>query len=290
MISAIESLLADYNPVTGKDYENALKQISQQLTLAALSRAKFFEHAAFYGGTALRILYGLDRFSEDLDFSLLQPNKDFDLLPYIDAVKRDLTIFGLKVEVEEKQKNHFSPVKSAFIKGGTKANLLLIEAPTSIVSRLTDAQKFKVKFELDTDPPPLAGYQMEFVLTPFPFAVKVFDKPSLFAGKLHAVLCRAWKSRVKGRDLYDLIWYLGKRIPCNLAHLRARMEQSEHLPNGAEFNVEELKRLLNKRFAAIDWEKAKEDVLPFVGENAGLELWSREFFDQIIENLKVTSQ
>lgn len=254
--------------------------------MAALSRAKFFEHAAFYGGTALRMLYGLNRFSEDLDFSLMQPDPNFDLSPFINIVQQDLTAFGLKVDVQERAKAQHSDVKSAFIKGGTQTNLILLEAPKSVISRFPGSQKFKVKFEIDVNPPPGAHYQMEYLLTPSPFTVRAYDKPSLFAGKLHAVLCRAWKSSVKGRDFYDLIWYLGQGIPCNLIHLQARMEQSGHFQQESELDLKMLIVLLKRRFVEIDWQNAKVDVLPFIKDPSSLDLWSEDFFCRIIEDLE----
>ncbi len=287
MISAIESILKDYKLTTAQEYNLALKQITQTLTLLALSKAKFFDNAAFYGGTALRLLYGLNRFSEDLDFSLISPEQNFDLHPYLEKTKQELSVYGFNVAIEEKQKVNKNPIKSAFIKGNTQINLLKIEAPTNIIQRFTTSSKYTVKLEIDTEPPPLASYDMEFILSPTPFSIKAFDKPSLFAGKLHAVLCRSWKSRVKGRDFYDYIWYLSKDIPCNLQHLEARMKQSKHLADNQQLTLTKLQNLLYDRFASIDWQQAKTDVLPFINSIDELSLWSADFFKAISKKLTV---
>jgi len=285
MKSLIDTMLAEYEISNGKDFENALKQVAQHLTLAALSRGKFFEHAAFYGGTALRMLYGLNRFSEDLDFSLMQPDHTFDLEPFIKVVQQDLSAFGLKVDVRAREKVQESAIKSAFIKGGTLENLLLMEAHKPVVSHFPSSQQFKIKFEIDTHPPPGANFQMDYLLKPSPFTVRAYDKPSLFAGKLHAVLCRAWKSRIKGRDFYDLIWYLAQGVHCNLTHLQARMIQSGHIQQDRVLDREMLIELLKQRFVEIDWQKAKTDVLPFIQDPASLDLWSSDFFCRIVEDL-----
>jgi len=286
MNTALQSMLARYEPKTLADHENALKEIVQELALLGLWRSKFYEHAAFYGGTALRIFHGLSRFSQDIDFSLLKPDADFDLAPHLEAVRAELAAFGFTFRVERKNKRIETAVESAFIKGETRINLLHIGTPDYLRESLPRLQQVRVKLEVDTDPPPLAAYEVKTLLVPIPFQVKLFDLPCLFAGKLHALLCRKWKRRVKGRDFHDFIWYVGRQIACNLAHLQARMEQTGHWDPGKPLDLDELRKLLENRFAQVDFDQAKEDVRPFIKDTAELDLWSRDFFSSLTDQVQ----
>ncbi len=187
--SAIESMLAEYSPRTADDHISALKEIIQEIALLGLYREGFFKIAAFYGGTALRIFHRLDRFSEDLDFSLITKDSRFDISPFTEAVRSELGSFGLEMSVEEKTKRSDSAIKSAFIKGGTQVHLLKITSLKPPVSGVHPGELIKIKLEVDTDPPPGAEYDIKYHLVPIPFSVRVFDLPSLFAGKVHALLC-----------------------------------------------------------------------------------------------------
>lgn len=286
MNAALQSLLARHEPKSLADHENALKEIVQELALLGLWRSKFYEHAAFYGGTALRIFHGLPRFSEDIDFSLLKPDADFDLDPHLEAVRAELAAFGFTFRVERKTKQIESVVESAFIKGETRVNLLHIGTPDYLRRSLPRLQQVRVKLEVDTDPPPLAAHEVSTLLVPIPFQVKLFNLSCLFAGKLHALLCRKWKRRVKGRDFYDFVWYLGRRVSCDLAHLQARMAQTGHWETGKPLNLAELRTLLNERFAQIDFDQAKDDVRPFIRDAAELDLWSRDFFHSLTDQVQ----
>ena len=285
MNNALESMLARYRPESFADYENALKEIVQELALLGLWRSKFYEHASFYGGTALRIFHRLPRFSEDMDFSLLSPDSGFNLAPHLAAIQTELAAFGFEFEVEPKLKSNPTAIESAFIKGETRVNLLTIGTPESIRRKLPKLQRVKIKLEVDTDPPPLAEHDVETLLVPIPFQVRLFTPPCLFAGKLHAVLCRAWKGRVKGRDFYDLVWYLGREIPVHLAHLQARMEQTGPWTGRDPLTLEALRGRLSERFAEIDFEAAKSDVRPFIHDAEELALWSGEFFNGLLPRL-----
>jgi predicted nucleotidyltransferase component of viral defense system len=289
MHSAIESMLETYNCKTTDDYKNALKEIVQEIALLGLHRGGFFDQAAFYGGTALRVFYGLDRFSEDLDFSLLRTDPQFDLSLYTTVVQDELGAFGLDMQVREKIKNNESPVKSAFIKGGTQIHLLQIASVEPPISGVAASEQLKIKMEVDTDPPGGADFQVKYQLNPIPYYVRLYSPGSLFAGKVHAILCRSWKSRVKGRDYYDFVWYLSKGIAVNLHHVRARMIQTGHLAPEQEWNETVLKNRLIERFQAIDFEQAKKDVLPFVKNPQSLNLWSADFFTAITRD-KLTSE
>ena len=286
MNAALQGMLDRYRPQTLADHENALQEIVQELALLGLWRAKFFEHAAFYGGTALRIFHSLPRFSEDIDFSLLQPDREFDLAPYLEAVRVELAAFGFSFRVERRIKRVSTAIESAFIKGGTRINLAHIGTPDYLRARLPELQQVRIRIELDTDPPSLAAYEVLTLLTPIPFQVRLFDLPCLFAGKLHAVLCRDWKSRVKGRDFSDFIWYLGRRIPCNVCHLQARMTQTGHWQQSRELDISQLRQLLRQRFQQVDFDQAKRDVRPFIRDEDELELWDSAFFQSLVERIE----
>lgn len=263
---------------------NALKEVVQEIVLCGLSRSGFFKDAAFYGGTALRIFYGLDRFSEDLDFSLIETNSEFSLEKHINFVRKEAASFGLNVEVEEKTKSIDSHIKSAFLKGNTKEHLLMFYPESDIVG-ISPNEKVKIKFEIDIDPPPLATYENRFKYLPFPHEVRLYSNDSLFAGKLHAVLGRSWHNRIKGRDLYDYLFYISRGIPVNLMHLRARLEQSGHVESGTELSNEIVKAMLVEKFESIDYKQASMDVKPFIKNPSAIDIWSRELFLSTIEHL-----
>lgn len=285
MNAALQTLIDRYRPETAADWENALREIIQEVALLGLWRSKFFEHTAFYGGTALRIFYGLPRFSEDMDFSLLQPDMNFDLVPHLEGIRTELAGFGFRFEVERKNKRIETAIDSAFIKGNTRINLLEVGVPDGLELVFPHSQKLKIKLEIDTDPPPGADYRVETLLVPIPFQVKLFTLPCLFAGKLHSVLCRNWKNRVKGRDFHDFVWYLGKEVPCHLAHLQQRMVQTGHWQEDETLNLEALKKRLAERINEVDFDQAREDVLPFIDDVDALALWSREFFVGLLDRL-----
>jgi predicted nucleotidyltransferase component of viral defense system len=199
---AIAKMLEKYDLSSADKTYEALREILQEIVLLGLYRAGFFDHALFYGGTALRILYGLDRFSEDLDFSLVEPNATFDLSVYEDAVIEALHSFGFEVTIQ--LKNRDGAVKSAFLKGNTSQHLLNIEAPEDIVKTFGQGRLVKIKFEVDTQPPLDFESEKKTLLVPSPFTIHTMTIPSLFAGKMHAILCRNWSKRPKGRDWYDL--------------------------------------------------------------------------------------
>ena len=207
MNPAIQRMLARYTRDTLEENIAALRDILQQLALLGLWRSKFFERAAFYGGTALRVLYGLDRYSEDLDFSLLVPERDFSLGRYGSALERELASFGFEVSFESIDKSPESSIKSAFLKTNTLKQMILINADQRWLGSVQSEQKLKIRLEVDVDPPPGFETEAKPILQPIPFAVRAYSLPDLFAGKMHALLCRRWRNRVKGRDWYDFVWY-----------------------------------------------------------------------------------
>lgn len=286
MNEAIKYMLQKYNNRSEQDYLNALKEIFQEITLLALWRAKFYEHAAFYGGSALRILYALDRFSEDLDFTLLKADPAFNLTSYNRAIIDEMRGFGFNLTVETKKKNHASQIQSAFLKADAKQQLIVIEAPLELTQRIHGMHTIKIKMEVDTDPPQKFATEVKTLLQPIPFFVKTLTQPDLFAGKIHALLCRPWQQRVKGRDWYDFVWYIAHNIPVNLIHLRERLIQSDAWQTNKQFTQQDLMALLENKIKNTDFENAKMDVVNFLKDPQSIALWSQEFFLSLLLHCK----
>ncbi len=286
MNTAIEHMLAKYECHRVEDTVQALREIMQEIALLGLWRSKFFERAAFYGGTALRILYGLDRFSEDLDFSLLDTDYNFDLSIYSQALERELAAFGFEVRVEAKNKVVETAVQSAFLKADTINQLLVIQAREEIVRQVPSGKVIRIKVEVDTDPPGGFATESKYLLQPIPFSVRSYRLPDLFAGKMHALLCRRWKNRVKGRDWYDLVWYCSHHPHLHLAHLEERMRQSGHYASEMSLSPASFVTLLDQCIDSVDIEQAKKEVLPFVRNPDTLEVWSKEFFQEIVGRIQ----
>ena len=285
MNEAITRMLARYERRRVEDNVRALREILQEIALLGLWRSRFFERAAFYGGTALRILYGMDRYSEDLDFSLLKPAANFDLSRYSDALQKEIRSFGFEATVTKREKNTRSPVQSAFLKVNTLQHLLVIETAEEIARAIPRGQVLKIKIEIDTDPPPGFDTETRFLLQPIPFSVRAFSLSDMFAGKMHAVLCRGWKSRVKGRDWYDLVWYAANHPQLHLGHLEQRMIQSGHLKKTDHLNPEVFSATAEKAIERLDVNQARREVEPFVKDPETLTVWSREFFHDVIRRI-----
>ena len=286
MDQIIEQMLSSYNVENLYDQKNAMKEIMQEIVLCGLSRAGFFKKAAFYGGTALRIFYGLDRFSEDLDFSLMTEDADFDLSEYFPILEKEVKSFGLNVEISEKIKTKDSNIKSAFLKGNTKEHLLLFYSDEQTAGSVAKSEMIKIKFEVDIVPPEFASFEHKYRLLPAPYEVNLYDMSSLFAGKIHAVLCRAWQNRVKGRDLYDYVFYLSKGAKVNLPHLKQRLLDSGYITEETPCEIEDVRNMLFSRFDSIDYRQARHDVEPFIHDTSALNIWCADFFKQITENLQ----
>jgi len=269
------------------DYVNALREIVQELALLGLWRTKFFEHAAFYGGTALRTLHGLDRYSEDLDFSLLRPDGHFSLGAYGEGLQREIRGFGFHVDFKEApSRERRTAVESAFLKANTYRQLLVIEADRDLLGDLHPGKVLKVKVEVDTDPAPGFVTENHYLLQPIPFSVRAYALPDLFAGKLHAVLCRRWKQRVKGRDWYDFAWYVGRHAQVRLSHLEARMRQSGDYVETGPLTREALFDRLRTAARELDIAKARGEVERFLRDRRAVEVWSTEFFLAIIGRIE----
>lgn len=287
MNNVLKNMLDKYDIKNTTDETNAMKEIIQEIVICGLSRGGFFNEAAFYGGTALRIFYGLNRFSEDLDFALLEPNKDFDLSKYFSYIEKEVQAYGLNLFVSAKEKTKDSNIMSAFLKGDTKEHILMF-FPNENLQNSTSLKSIKIKFEVDINPPSGANFEFKYKLLPSPHQVRLYDESSLFAGKIHAILCRNWNYRTKGRDLYDYIFYLSKGIKVNINLVREKLIDSNALDKKEEFNIEVLKMMLNNKFKEIDYNDAKEDVITFIEDKDSLNLWSLEFFTEISKNLEIT--
>lgn len=285
MNAMIEQMLKGYHVENIYDQKNAMKEIMQEIVLCGLSRAGFFEKAAFYGGTALRIFYGLDRFSEDLDFSLETTDKNFDLASYFPILEKEVRSFGLNVTIEEKIKTKESDIRSAFLKGNTIEHLLLFYPDEKLAGNVAKGEAVKIKFEVDVNPPEFASFEHKYRLLPVPYSVKLYDMPSLFAGKIHAVICRAWRNRIKGRDLYDYVFYLSRGTAVNTKHLRQRLIDSDYITEDHACSLDDIKQMLCNRFDEIDYEQAKQDVEPFIRDTSALNIWCSDFFKQITMGL-----
>jgi len=281
----IKEWLAGYKPNNKDEAQSALREIMQEVALAGLYRGGFFEKAAFYGGTCLRIFYDLDRFSEDLDFSLLQPNPEFSLDQYLDAIRNEFEALGMHVSIKEKKKSKDTHVDSAFLKSETLRRELILE---NVIPQngLGDQPNIRIKIEVDTAPPGEFETEEKLLLQPFSFYVKCFALPDLFAGKMHALLFRKWKNNVKGRDWYDFEWYVKKGVPLNLKHFIERAKDSGDLPTG-NLTQNDFRKLLTTRINPVEMERVKADAVRFILNNSKLDIWSKKYFIDLSGHLKV---
>ena len=287
MNPAIQRMLQRYSRDTFEENVAALREVLQQLALLGLWRSKFFEHAAFYGGTALRILYGLDRYSENLDFSLLAPDLDFSLGRYGSALERELAGFGFDVSFAPVQESRRTAIDSAFIKTNTLKQMILIEADRERLGSLQSPQTLKIRLEVDVDPPGGFVTESKPILQPLPFAVRVYELPDLFAGKMHALLCRRWRNRVKGRDWYDFVWYVANYPRLHLSHLEQRMRQSGDYVAESPLEPGPFRKMVRQAVENLDIERAQEEVRPFIIDTASVEIWSADFFVSLVEKIEL---
>lgn len=287
MKPALQDMLAKYPRRSVDEHVNALREVLQEIALLGLWRGKFFEHTAFYGGTALRILYGLDRFSEDMDFSLLTPDDSFSFERYHPYVEKELAAWGFSAKIETIEKSAQSAIESAFLKANTREQLLTIETGEEVATGIPPNQALKIKFEVDTDPPPDFDTETRFCLQPIPFSVRAYTSPCLFAGKMHALLCRGWKDREKGRDWYDFVWYVKRDTELDLRHLETRMRQSGHYAQEEILTEGRFREMLMEGIASLNVDQAKVDVVRFLPDTSLVKIWSRDFFMAVADKVKV---
>lgn len=270
-MTIFDEMVAAYNPQNATQKTNAQHQVMQQIVLAGLQKGGFFEHAAFYGGTCLRIFHGLPRFSEDMDFTLVEKNPAIHLENYFQPIREVFALTGKDVVITKKEKLHFGRVESAFLKEDTTAYDIAFQTEKTI----------KVKIELDTNPPLLFDTEQKLMMQPYSTMIRCLTLPDLFAGKMHALVFRNWKTRIKGRDWYDFEWYIRHNIPLHFAHLQERIREF----NGQEVTRDEFMHLLRERLANANISQVKEDVLPFVNNPSELDIWSNEYFGLLADRL-----
>lgn len=275
-MSLFDQLLSGYTIQTPTERDNAVREIMQEITLAGLYRGGFFEKAAFYGGTCLRIFHGMQRFSEDMDFSLIKPEKDFSLENYFDSILNEFNLVGRNVQIQRKIKQALSPIESAFLKDDTAHYNILFDTQKSI----------KIKLEVDTNPPEGFLTEYKLLMHPFSFMTRCYSLPDLYAGKMHACLFRKWKTRIKGRDWYDFQWYVGHGTEMNLKHFVARSRQSGDI-NYESFNKSDFLNLLRDRITQIDISLLKNDVQPFLKNRNEIDIWSQDYFLQLTGLMKI---
>lgn len=281
MNNSIRQMLQRYECRSLQEHEQALREILQEIVLVGLWRGKFFEHAAFYGGTALRIFYGLDRFSEELDFTLLEPNPHWTWRPFGEIIKNELASFGFEVSFMEKEKKMQTAIKSAFLKTPTVQELLRVGVHADFLNKIHANALISIRIEIDTDPPTAYSCEQKFLTQPIAVSVKCVDEESLFAAKMHAAFFRTWKGRVKGRDWYDIIWFIRKKIPLNLVLFSQLSGQSEIL------NFQSFLKLAKERIEQLDISSAIDDILYFVRDQEAIKrTWSKEFFLHWIQSIE----
>ena len=273
MIELLQDRLQQYTAHTAPEEENALKEILQEVALYALWKANFFEVGLFQGGTSLRILHGLPRFSEDLYFMLRHPNLDFNWNPYLIELRETFALFGLEAEAISKS-NMNDTIRRAIIKDSSIANQIDLRFASH-----DPRKKIQIKLEIDVNPPAYSGATTSFLDFPLDHEVHHQDLPSNFALKIHALLCRPF---LKGRDWYDFAWYVGKRVSPNLPHLEAALQQHGPWADTNSLSVDDawLRTVIEEKIDSIDWSVAADDVRRFMRPTdlKSLDLWSERFF------------
>ena len=286
MNNAIEAMLAKYNPQNNNERENAIKEIIQEIALAGLSRGGFFKKAAFYGGTCLRIFHGLNRFSEDLDFALVEKDLNFKLDVFFPSLEKEFQSYGIEMIIERKKKEDEEEVQSAFLKGNTLTLMMSFFPKSDDAKKVVSNQKIKIKFEIDTDNPEGGTTEYRYKMLPAPYEIQIFDEATLFAGKIHAILCRNYKNHVKGRDYYDYLFYIGKGSKFNLKYLENKLKNTgSKIDENDSLTLDKVKALLKERFLTTDYKTAKEDVSNFIMDKENVSIWKKELFLATLDEL-----
>lgn len=273
-MTVFETLVEAYHPLNDEQRTFAQRETMQKIALAGLTRAGFFNHAAFYGGTCLRLLYGLTRYSEDMDFSLAQKSPNAHLENYFPAIIEEFKLVGLDVEIAKKEKKILGRVESAFLKEDTEVYDITFKT----------RKMMKIKIELDINPPLSFETEQKLLTEPYPFYVTSMSLPCLFAGKMHALVYRAWQRRVKGRDWYDFEWYVLNNIPLSFTHLRERV----HEFSGEWISKSDFQQQLLDKLANTSIDMVKQDVMPFLYGRSPRELdfWSNDYFLELASRIR----
>ena len=266
-----DQMVANYAQKRGTATPNVEQEVMQHIALAGLHRGGFFQHAAFYGGTCLRLFHNLPRYSEDMDFSLIEKRDDIHIENFFPAIIEEFRLAGHEVSIVKKEKKNFGRVESAFSKENTEAYDISFQTKKSV----------KVKIELDTDPPLAFDTEQLVLQQPYSFMTRCFTLPDLYAGKMHALVYRTWQRRVKGRDWYDFEWYVRWNVPLDFVHLQERIRKF----NGEIVNRETFMIQLREKLATTDIERAKEDVIGFVDNPHELDIWSNDYFLQLADKI-----
>ena len=269
MSDIFEQMLEQHTVAGDNDRKNTLYEVMQQVVLSGLYRGGFFKEAAFYGGTCLRIFHGLRRYSEDMDFSLLEKNPDFTLETYFPAIIEEARLLGRTVTITKKDKRTFGRVESAFLKDDTDVYNLTFQTEKTL----------KIKIEVDTNPPLEFATEQKLLMLPFSFTTRCFTLPDLYAGKMHALTFRAWKNRIKGRDWYDFEWYVRNRVALDFEHLKVRTKEFNEIDLTKELFLE----LLKERISKADINAVKADVIPYIIDKRELDIWSNDYFLQLAD-------
>lgn len=281
----VEEMIKQYNPETTEEVKAALKEILQSIVLVGLSRSGFFNKASFYGGTALRIFYGLNRYSEDLDFTLNEKDENFNFEQYFKTINEVALSYGLELEIFYKTKKIDTPIESAFAKLNTYQTLIKLKVNSNLTKYLHKDELMKVKFEVDCYPSLGFNVESKWLDNPEYASVNVLDLPSLFAGKIHAILCRTYKNNVKGRDYYDFLFFIRKRVNPNLEFLKNKLIETGKLTINDEFNTDIVKQMLINKIKTVDFAQIKNDAQKFIFKNENLDYFSRELFIDMIQKL-----
>ena len=284
-MTILEEMIKQYNPETSEETKTALREILQSIVLVGLSRGGFFNKASFYGGTALRIFYGLNRYSEDLDFTLNEKDETFDFEYYFKSINDVASSYGLELEFSTKVKMVETPIESAFAKLNTYQTLIKLKVDKNLLKILHKDEVMKVKFEVDCNPSLGFDKEVKWLDLPDFASISVLDQPSLFAGKIHAILCRSYKNNVKGRDYYDFLFYMRQKIKPNMNYLRNKLIETQKLKENDYFDINVLKNMLMEKIESIDFNQVKNDAQKFIFKNENLEYFSKELFVDMIKRL-----
>ncbi|MBP5216894.1 MAG: nucleotidyl transferase AbiEii/AbiGii toxin family protein [Bacilli bacterium] len=283
MESILTKSLLQKNIGTPQQLDMAIKEVLQELILVSLSTTDFFSKAGFYGGTSLRVFHGLRRFSEDLDFALLKEDCDFRWTPYFKQIEQTFQRFGLRIETIEREKISATDTRSAFIKENAIETMKILLPDDMPLPSINHNQVTTIKFEVDTVPPEGATYEWLNLSQPFFANIRVFDIPSLFAGKISAVLLRQWKNRVKGRDFYDYLYYVGRGAKINMAYLSQNLAKTGRKE---ELSLDGLKKLLAERFETIDFQEAAKETARFLEKAEEVDCWDKDLFLSTLDRLE----
>ncbi|MEK6697288.1 MAG: nucleotidyl transferase AbiEii/AbiGii toxin family protein [Candidatus Deferrimicrobiota bacterium] len=269
----LSARIRDYAPTNSVEQENVLQELMQHYVLSSLSRAGLFAEAMFHGGTCLRIVYGMNRFSEDLDFLLKRSDPNFRWQGYLESVRKDCEQEGIPFEVQDKSQAG-TAVQKAFLKTDSIGKILELDLPFE----RHQARKIRIKLEIDINPPSGSTFTTSYITFPVTAPMTTQSLESGFALKLHALLCRSY---VKGRDWYDFVWYVARKTAPDPDLLsQALRQQGPWAGQPIAVTGHWVRENMEATIRRIDWSAARDDVQRFLPlrEQEGLRAWSADFF------------